>query len=106
MNIRKTEKGITLLALVITVILLVIISTVALSSVKSNNIIEYAQNAAEDFERVQKEEEQFIDEMRFRHKRKTRRSTSNFRIGKNSGDGSFINENTTLKIVDYVNLYI
>lgn len=69
MNIRKTEKGITLLALVITIILLIIISTVALSSVKSNNIIDYAQNAVEDFERVQKEEEQFIDEMRFKCKR-------------------------------------
>ena len=69
MNIRKTEEGITLLALVLTIILLVIISTVTIGSVRKNNIIGYAQNATEDFEGVQKEEQEYISEIRYECKR-------------------------------------
>ena len=69
MNIRKTQKGITLLALVLTIILLVIISTVTIGSVRKNNIIGHAQNAKEDFERVQEEEQQYIGEIRIKCKR-------------------------------------
>ena len=63
MNIRKTEKGITLLALVLTIILLVIISTVALRTINNKDMIEYAQNATEEFEGVQKEEQQYVTEI-------------------------------------------
>lgn len=102
MNIRKTEKGITLLALVITIILLLIISTVALRTINNKDIIGYAQNATEDFEGVQKEEQQYVTEIG---------TSAKDNLGGipvtsewiDNGDGSFTNGNKTLKIGDYVN---
>lgn len=49
MNKTRFEKGITLIALVITIIVLLILAVVTIGSIKNNNIITYAQNAAKDY---------------------------------------------------------
>ena len=42
----KTEKGITLVALIITIVVLLILAAVAIGTVRESDIIEHAQNAA------------------------------------------------------------
>ena len=48
---RKTriQKGITLIALIITIIILLILAVVTIGSIKNSNIITYAQNASKDY---------------------------------------------------------
>ena len=62
MKKTKLQKGITLIALLITVILLLILAAVTIGSVKENDIIGYAQNAATDYEKKQNEEQGKISE--------------------------------------------
>ena len=50
MNENKVERGITLIALIITIIILLILAVVTIGSMKNSNIITYAQNAANDYE--------------------------------------------------------
>lgn len=57
MNKIKSQKGITLVALIITIVVLLILAIVAIGAVKDSGIIAHAQNAATDYEAKQKEEE-------------------------------------------------
>ena len=50
MKRTKLEKGITLIALIITIILLLILAVVTIGSIKDSNIVAYAQNASKDYE--------------------------------------------------------
>ena len=50
---EKTQKGITLIALIITIVILLILSVVTVGSVKENGIINRAQQAAKQSEIAQ-----------------------------------------------------
>ena len=52
----KTQKGITLVALIITIVVLLILAVVAIGAVKENGIIGHAQNAEEDYTEKQEKE--------------------------------------------------
>jgi len=56
----RTQKGITLVALIITVVVLLILATVAITAIGETNIINYANNAATNFDAAQKNEEKEI----------------------------------------------
>ena len=45
----RGQKGITLIALIITIIVLLILALVTIGAVENSNIINYAQNASEDY---------------------------------------------------------
>ena len=42
----KMEKGITLIALIITIVVLLILAATAISSITNDGVLQYAQNAA------------------------------------------------------------
>ena len=62
MNKSKTQRGITLIALIITIIVLLILAVVAINSVKETGIIQYAQNAVEEYEKGQNKENEVIQD--------------------------------------------
>jgi len=49
MKKTKMEKGITLVALIITIVILLILAAVAISSITNDGILRYATNAAKDY---------------------------------------------------------
>ena len=61
MKKTKLEKGITLIALIITIIILLILAVVTIGSIKNSNIITYAQNASDDYNREKSEEIDILD---------------------------------------------
>lgn len=52
----KMEKGITLIALIITIIVLLIIAVVTIGAIQDSKIIDHAQNAADDYSVAQEKE--------------------------------------------------
>ena len=56
MNKLKKEKGITLVALIITIVVLLILAAVAIGTVRDSDIIEYAKNAAGSYNQVKNNE--------------------------------------------------
>ena len=58
----KTQKGITLVALIITIVVLLILAIVSIGAVKDSGIIAHAQNAATDYNAKQKEEEGLLSQ--------------------------------------------
>ena len=60
MNKIKAQKGITLIALIITIIVLLILAVVAINSVKETGIINYAQNAVDEYSEGQTKENEAI----------------------------------------------
>ncbi len=52
MKSTKTNKGITLIALIITIVVLLILAAVAISSIQENGILGYAQNAADSWNKA------------------------------------------------------
>ncbi len=56
----KKAKGITLVALIITIVVLLIIAAVTINAVSGEKIIEHADNAAAEFERASTEENAMI----------------------------------------------
>ena len=61
MKRTKMQNGITLIALIITIIMLLILAVVTIGSIKNSNIITYAQNAATDYNGAKVDEESTID---------------------------------------------
>ena len=62
MKIKKNErKGITLVSLVITVIILLILSTIAIQSLTNTGLFEKAKEAKQKTENAQKEEKEILD---------------------------------------------
>ena len=61
---RKTriEKGITLMALIITIVVLLVLATVAISSIQNDGIISKAQDVANKFNQAQTNEQGILDE--------------------------------------------
>ena len=56
----RGQKGITLIALIITIIVLLILAIVTIGAVENSNIINYAQNASEQYTVKAGEEEDEI----------------------------------------------
>ncbi len=56
MKSTKTNKGITLIALIITIVVLLILAAVAISSITDDGILHYAQNAADAYNQAQRNE--------------------------------------------------
>ena len=52
----KKEKGITLVALIITIVVLLILAAVAIGTVRNSDIIGYAKNAAGSFNQAKANE--------------------------------------------------
>ena len=55
---KKQEKGITLIALIITIVVLMILAVVTINSVKDEGIITHAQNAAQKYNEEKKNEQE------------------------------------------------
>ena len=55
-NLKRNEKGITLIALIITIVVLLILAVVAIGQAQETNIVGYAQNAASKYEQAQANE--------------------------------------------------
>ena len=61
MRKTKAEKGITLVALIITIIVLLILAVVSINAVQNDGIIDYAKNARTEYEKAQDEEQALLD---------------------------------------------
>ena len=64
MKKTKVQSGITLVALIITIVVLLILAAVAIGAVKNSDIIGYANQAKTLFEETQNEEEEKLNEMK------------------------------------------
>ena len=62
MKKTKTQKGITLIALIITIVVLMILAVVSINAVKDGGIITHAQNAATAYNKAQNDELAMLDE--------------------------------------------
>lgn len=62
-NKTKEEKGITLVALIITIIILIILSAVVISKITDMNIVTLVAKSAEDYSSKQVEEEKSMDNL-------------------------------------------
>ena len=62
MEKTKTQKGITLIALIITIIVLLILAVVTINSVKDSGIITHAQSAVDTYKEKEEEEKQTLKE--------------------------------------------
>ena len=60
MKKSKTQKGITLIALIITIVVLLILAVVTINAIQGDGIIEYAKNAANDYQQAQADEEALL----------------------------------------------
>ena len=58
----KKNKGITLVALIITIVVLLIIAVVAIGAVRDSSIIGHAQNAAKDYNSAKDAEESTLSD--------------------------------------------
>ena len=58
----RAERGITLVALIITIVILLILATVAITSIEKQGIIEYAENAKIKWNQEQIKEQTFLNE--------------------------------------------
>jgi len=61
MNKSKSQKGITLIALIITIIVLLILAVVTIGAVQNDGIIEYAKEARNSYETAQNNEQLALD---------------------------------------------
>jgi len=61
MKETKGQKGITLIALVITIVVLLILAAVAISSIQNDGILHYAQNAADSWNKASQNESTILD---------------------------------------------
>ena len=58
----RGEKGITLVALIITIIILVILAAVSIAAVMNMKIVDYAVNGAQNYARAGAQENQVIQD--------------------------------------------
>ena len=61
MKKTRMEKGITLIALIITIVVLLILASVAISSIQENGILSYAQNAKNKWEQAISNEQALLN---------------------------------------------
>ena len=61
MKKTKTQKGITLIALIITIVVLLILAVVTINAIQGDGIIQYAKNARDEYQTKADEEQETID---------------------------------------------
>ena len=95
----KMEKGITLIALIITIVVLLILAAVAISSIQNDGILHYAQNAAKDYNQAAKNEQYALDYLESYLAGTSDKWVQNgTKVSKTTSEGT-----TTLTVGDYVN---
>ena len=95
----KMEKGITLIALIITIVVLLILAAVAISSIQNDGILHYAQNAAKDYNQAAKNEQYALDYLESYLAGTSDKWVQNgTKVSKTTLEGT-----TTLTVGDYVN---
>ena len=57
----RRQKGITLIALIITIVVLLILAVVTIGAINDSNIINYAENAATDYEKAKTDENKALE---------------------------------------------
>ena len=62
MKRTKTQKGITLIALIITIVTLLILASVAISSIQNDGILSYTENVANKYNQAQRDEQSVLDQ--------------------------------------------
>ena len=63
MRRTKEQKAITLIALIITIVVLLILAEVAISSITNDGILSYAQNAAKDYNKAVLNEKYYLSQL-------------------------------------------
>ena len=61
MKRTKTQKGITLVALIITIVVLLILAVVSINAIQNEGIMSQAQQAADKFNQSQKDEQEKLN---------------------------------------------
>ena len=61
MKKSKTQKGITLIALIITIVVLLILAVVTINAIQGDGILQYASNAADEYTKKADEEQETIN---------------------------------------------
>ena len=61
MKRTKEQKGITLIALIITIVILLILASVAISSIQNDGILSYTENVVNKYNQTQRDEQSVID---------------------------------------------
>ena len=61
MKKTKEQKGITLIALIITIVILLILASVAVSSIQNDGILSYTENVVNQYNQSQRDEQSVID---------------------------------------------
>lgn len=108
MKKTKTQRGITLIALIITIIVLLILAVVTIGAVKENGIIEHAQTAKDKYEVAASEEKKSLVEMELMLGADGLRNEYplSLQLGPNTSDGEIIaNENLVLLYGKLLNKY-
>ena len=102
----RMEKGITLVALIITIIVLLILAVVTINAVKDDGIIRHAKNATSKYEEKADEENTILDSYLAKIEENIPGGSSSGATNvtwKDNGDGTITSSNgVTLKIGDYV----
>jgi len=96
----KTQKGITLVALVITIIVLLILAAVAIGAIQNKGIIKYAQNASADYEAAEKQEQSVLASLLDKIKEK---APGNSGEGNEENEGTGNEDNVTIAEIDVSN---
>ena len=106
MRRTKAQKGITLVALIITIIVLLILAVVTINAVVDDGIIKHAKNATSKYEEKADEENTILDSYLAKIEENIPGGSSSVTgnvTWKDNGDGTITSSNgVTLKIGDYV----
>ena len=120
MKKTKTQKGITLIALIITIIVLLILAIVTIGAIKNDGLIQYAQNARKDYTDAANQEQEDLNTLLGKIEGNVPGSNGEGTDGENkeeekedskteitwqdNGDGTFTaTDGTKVAIGDYVN---
>lgn len=98
---QRQEKGITLVALIITVVVLLILAIVTINSVNENGIIEYAKNATNEYVKSRENETSIFSEY-FNYIEDNRpKQPITIIVGDINGDG-YVNATDTRLLGNYI----
>jgi len=99
----KTQKGITLIALIITIVVLLILAAVAISSIKNDGILHYAQNAADNWNKAAQNEANMLGD--YLNYLNNMGSESDSTEGEGSGSGNGDGDGTDIDVTDGTTMF-
>lgn len=101
----KSQKGITLIALVLTVLILIILASVAISAIKNDNLLGAAENQGKEFGELYNTDANYLNNYKenLKNQLKPTQPSTPTQIWIDNGDGTFTKGNITVKIGEYVN---